>query len=173
MESIAKKIFIVLMLLSCKSTPHLVLKNGKTPIPINESFFKNKNKFNKNLLNQIDTNCFYRELYIEDGWEYLIKFYSNGCVNKFYFEKGKEIKADFFNPEINGLRGVLYMNYDSLVKIDMFCAITPNRFLGIRETQIIVLNDSIIIEKFKGSYIDIKYQKVKVDSSFLKYKANW
>lgn len=146
------------------------LENKRTRVPVNSKEYINKTKFEKSILTSIDTASLYQELLDNSGWGGIYKFYPNGCFNWYYIEGTTIPSADYFNPEINGYRGVYYMDKGK-IKGDLFAPADERRNIGKLTEIFTVSGDTLFVER-KFGYVDI-YIKRKLPPEYFVYKANW
>ena len=167
------------------------LSNGRTKVPAENNYFKNKKYFSVSLLEKIDTAAIYVEAYSyrsskedfspvnneiarrTDGWYSVYKFYSNGCLNSFYFENDHEIKKEDIDPEREGDRGVYYLDDRNNIIIDQFVIVGYGfrPIYGIDKNIIKVKGDTLLI-KNDLTRVNV-YVKRKIPEDWLIYKADW
>ncbi|PAM92703.1 hypothetical protein B4N84_21465 [Flavobacterium sp. IR1] len=172
-----------------------ILDDKLTAVPIDDRIFKNKNFFDRLLLNSIDTTAIYIEdcnfessekdfknvnnkVYrTRDYHNICYVFYSNGCVNlisayrKDYFDV---LEVEDLDPLKTGYRGVFYKK-NNQIQIDLFTITGYNfkREYGINTSIIKIKGDTL----FRKSKFDMKtvtvYLKKKLPKDFLIYKPDW
>ncbi len=118
-------IFITFFTLIGCSIKTIYLKDQSTKVAKNKKVYKNKKKISNDIFSIIDTNAIYEECIFQNGQytplrlvqdeifinnEYysVYKFYPNGNVNHFYFNSKKILFPELFDPEYTGERGVCY-----------------------------------------------------------------
>ena len=186
--------FILGFFISCGAKVN-ILDDKITAVPIDNGIFKNKNLFDKSLLNSIDTTAIYVEdcnfessekdfknennkvYHTRDYHNVCYVFYSNGCVNRIsaygkdYFDI---LKTEDLDPMKTGYRGVFYKK-NNQIQMDLFTIVGYNfkREYGINTSIIKIKGDTL----FRKSKFDMKtvtvYLKKKLPKEFLIYKPDW
>ncbi len=177
---------MILFLVSCEGIKERKLDDGLTKIPNEKSFFdKNyRSKYDIVLLNEIDTNAVYIEsFYIDtEGKRYDLKtnsnsfinglkFYGNGCLNNFIFNKDSLNNLPNLDPAVRGYRGICYKNKkDTLIEI--ISPIDETYNLGKKKYAIKVQSDTLFLvdKKTASKYI---YLKQRLKENTIWYKADW
>jgi hypothetical protein len=169
------------------------LLDDSTKIPADKNYFKNKKYFSVSLLDKIDTAVIYKEDYyyssnkkdftpIDNKKWYstnnrvsIYKFYSNGCINLFFFRNGYEIEKNDLNPEYKGHRGVYYIDNKGNIKIDKFVIVGYGfgPLYDINKSIVKIKGDTLLIKYFSNlTSVDV-YVKQKIPKEWLIYKADW
>jgi hypothetical protein len=169
------------------------LNNGRTKVPANKNYFKNKQYFNESLLKVIDTAAVYEEKYSyrsfekdftsinneksyrTDGWTSIYKFYSNGCVNYFSFKNGYEIEKNDLNPEYNGYRGIYYIDNKGNIKIDEFVIVGYGftTLYGMDAMKVEIRGDTILTKRLHAPTSIRVYTKKELPKEYFQYKSDW
>ncbi|AUP79809.1 hypothetical protein [Flavivirga eckloniae] len=169
-------------LMSCGvSTEHL--KEGIKKIPVDKNYFARKfrNKYNVKIPNEVDSKSVYREVFlIENGKKYesnklrdfsLLRFYENGCVNKFIITKSQDLERIDLNPDDRGYRGVVYTKKDKCL-VSFFVPVSETYRYGLQKKIISVEGDTLFM-KYKNEDFITVYVKDSISNKNLKYIANW
>lgn len=171
----------VVLLNSC--TAQQTLKDGITTVPPNGYVFKNKKKFTKDILQNINENYLYRlkERYYADSnfnkkstasllGAYYLQFYANGCVRGIDY-----LQTD---TNISGYRGIVYLK-NQQIYIDR-AGLSSDRSLKIYTYVLKIEGNKIfLLEKpntlFKPSeYTCMVYERSeKIPEDWKAYKADW
>jgi hypothetical protein len=173
-----------LLLVSCGVKTYK-LENGYTKVPVNPRNYVNIKIFDSNLHGIIDTTCIYEQFntnyntlsrldkHIETSIYGVLRFYSNGCFNRFNLDRGRDqlLTDNNFNPSYCGYRGY-YNKKDAVIRFDMFAPITQMREIGKLSGIINVQGDTIYLVTDKYREVEV-FIKRKVSKELLNYKANW
>lgn len=149
-----------------------LLKDNSTRVPLESMVYKNKVKFNDSLLRWIDTNALYISYSERDNWSSVLKFYPNGFVNYFPFSGHEIPNGDFFHPDNKGYRGVYYIE-DTIIRLDLFAAIDPQRHIGLLTSKLFVSHDTIIEFREVEPRYPTNYIKRELPLDYFQYKVNW
>lgn len=170
-----------LIIISC-GIKTFYLKDKITRVPENSEVYSNRSKFDNSIYFSIDTNVVYEEFNVEynilsrldiDARRSvygIYKFYPNGNFNYFVVRRDEAFVPDILNPEINGFRGVYYMDKGKIMG-DLFAPADELRNIGKLDRIFTVSGDSLFVER-KFGYVDI-YIKRKLPPEYFVYKANW
>ena len=160
------------------------LQNEITKVPFDKSVYKNKAKFNKELLRIVDTTVVYEEFsvkynkltrldnHIENRFYGVYRFYSNGCFNLFYLDRELNESVHDFNPYYSGYRGVYYEEQTS-IKSDLFSIANDWGWTGKLNQTLTFVGDTLYVRDDKPRSNTYKYVKRKVPFAYLNYKADW
>ena len=186
------KIFILFILFISCGIKTRVLENNITQVPVDNVIFKNRIFFDKKLLSKFETSAIYEELYGYDCeinnfkkinniknyqgglFHSFLKFYSNGHVNSFYFEKMDKINCKNINPNYAGDRGVFYLNRNE-IKLDLF-TITGYSFkrnYNIVTSLINIKGDTLFEKHIKNPVYVTVYVKRKLSNEYLIFNPDW
>lgn len=164
---------------SCAQTKRL--ENGTRVLT---KKFKNVDKFNKSILNDISVDYFYKKIdyYMADknfnkirdvgsDVNRSLQFYPNGRVRFF------SLDIENPNPEFAGRRGIIYMKNNS-IKIDtQFSDQDGHISKGTYSVKIVGDNIYLLDNNFlfsQSEYICFVYQKSeKIPEDWKKYKVDW
>jgi hypothetical protein len=181
------QVFILAIIIGCAPIKSKILKDGVTKVPSDPEFFNThyRNKFKVSLANDIDTDAVYIERYYVDNQGKLfeqaktrdgellsiLKFYQNGCVNKFFIKNNDLQNLPLLDPTIMGYRGINFINKDQHM-VDLVVPVNELYTLGIKSLKIKVSGDTIYVDNYKdrGKYIYIKY---KTDETSKRYTPDW
>lgn len=182
-----KKLFIysaILFIVASCAMKTYKLQNGITKVPYDKKVYKNKSRFNKELLKIIDTAAVYEaysekyniltrlDNHPENSFYGVYRFYANGCFNLFYFERDIIQKENDFNPNYRGYRGVYYKEGDE-IKSDLFSIANDWGWTGKLNESLIFKGDTLYVKRDKSRGNIEKYVKRKLPAEYLKYKADW
>lgn len=178
---------MMISVLAC-SPRTFVLKNGITRAPSDRDFFKNKSKFQPDLLAVVDTSVIYEEYIdsyyagttkvpfnnvgrLKEGARFysVIRFYPNGSFSYFTIDGQKDL-APQIDPSYNGWRGVYYKDRNE-IKADMLTQVSGIGTLG-KITEKFSFNGDTLYVHRKGKW-DYKYVKRKVDQKLLLPTSDW
>ena len=170
------------ILLSCNMKTYSLL-DKITDVPINTNVYKNKSKFSASLLKTIDTGVVYEEydrskniLMSLDkctacrGYR-IFRFYSNGCLNMFFFDRNSTLPVNEFDPLYAGYRGVYYSE-DNKIRFDLFAEIDQRQHTGKLSATLTFSGDTMYLKRDDLSYTEI-YIKRKLPPEYFIYQANW
>jgi hypothetical protein len=175
-------IIFMLQLISCNMKTYKLL-NNKTSVPSDINAYKNRSKFDVSLLNIIDTSVVYEEYdrnynilkrtdsHKENSIYAVCRFYSNGCMNKFFIDRKTVLTPNEFDPLYAGKRGIYYKE-NNKIRFDLFAEIDQQRHIG-RLTGALTFNgDTLYIKRDDLSYREI-FIKRTLPPEYFQYKANW
>jgi hypothetical protein len=175
-------LFIIVISFSC-GIRTVLLKDGKTKVPLHSKAYLNKSKFTTSVLNRIDTAALYEEFdkrynilsrldnHIENSFYGAYKFYSNGCVNYFVLDRDSLARENDFNPLYSGYRGVYY-EVNGFIKVDLFAEINGVGSIGKLQESILIKGDTLYVKEFKATSEGI-YIKQKKIAPLVNYRGNW
>ncbi len=175
--------FIMFVFTACIQT--LVLKDGKTRVPLKKTVYRNLKYFDKSALNYIDTNVIYEEyddyrkklkrLIIDQGTPNhysAIKFYSNGRLCLFSISKRNGFDSIALDPSYEGSRGIYYSN-DKVLCYDLFTQIYGDGHFGKISGALAFKMDTLLdIRDFRKDRIRY-FIKRKISPEYLKFKSTW
>ena len=160
------------------------LQNGRTDVPAKTIVYKNKAKFDKSLLNVIDTGVVYEEFnqrynvlqrldsHIETSVYGAYRFYLDGCFNLFSIRRNTPLNPNDFNPEYNGKRGVYYLK-ENTVRYDLFAEINQVGWTGKLTGSFTFSEDTLYVKSdISRRGVEI-YIKRKLPPEYFKHKADW
>jgi hypothetical protein len=162
--------FLFFTFISCSVKTQL-LENNRTKVPKNKDVFSNKKKFNTNLLSVIDVKSVYKEIANQNQYNGIYKFYSNGNLNWFFVEKNLIPSGSFFDPKINGYRGVYYYEKEK-IKVDLFAEINGMGKFGIITKTLRFAGDTMRVINDKSGHTQT-YLKVPLPKEYQEYKTDW
>lgn len=183
------KYTLILLILLMGDSPikFRFLKNGVTRVPSDPEFFdKNySNKYTISLPQGIYTDAVYIEQYyvdfegklfrtgIEREGEIVsaLKFYDNGCINRFSIKNAELNNISELDPEEEGYRGIAFIKKNKSY-IDIVGPINQNYKLGIISYEIKVSGDTLFVNNYRANSKYI-YLKQKISSEQNKYTADW
>ena len=175
---------LVVLTFGCEMKTY-TLQNGRTKVPVDSTVYKNKSKFDKNLLTIIDTGVVYEVYNVESktpvrlDMDYthrfygVYKFYSNGCLNYFTLDRNEPIDTTTFNPNYDGKRGVYYKEGNQ-IRYDLYAESNQQGHIGLLTGTFVFSNDTL----YKYTYSDYLkqpsiYIKRRLPTGYLDYSANW
>lgn len=179
-------LILVLLFISCETIRNKKLEDGISKVPSDEFFFdkKYRDKFEIVLLKKIDTNSVYIEnFYLDSRGELFsskngfnsfingIKFYGNGCVSNFIFNKDSLSNLPKLNPAKIGYRGISYVKRKDTI-IEIIIPIDETYNLGKKQYYLKVYADTLFLEDKKTSSKYI-YLRHKLSDNNTKYKTDW
>jgi hypothetical protein len=177
-------IFLVAGLVSCgmRATS---LGDNSTQIPKNPKAYKNRVKFNAEVLRYIDTSVVYEEIgYLnrlnKDSLIYykqepvphscaFYRFYSNGFINNFLINVDTPWTPKQFDPAYNGYRGIYYMKKGK-IKTELFAPCNQLYQMGKIKFTVLVKGDTLIVGMGKSDWYPGVYVKRKLSPEYLIYK---
>lgn len=182
-------LIVCFVLLSCNMKIYK-LKDKITDVPLEPIVYKNKLKFTTSLFNTIDTGFVYEEYDTDKkipmssdkctscrGYS-IYKFYSNGCLNLFYFDRSSLLPISEFDPLYTGYRGVYYLE-NGKIRFDLFAEIDEWQKTGKITGTLTFSGDTLYVKRDdkKGinaiSYPTRIYIKRKLPPEYFVFKANW
>jgi len=179
---LALYLVVTFVLMSCNMKTY-VLKDKITDVPYKPTVYKNKSKFTTSLINTIDTGVVYEEFDREKnilmssdkctacrGYR-IYKFYPNGCLNMFFFDRNSLLPTVEFDPLYSGYRGVYYTE-NNKIRFDLFAEIDQRQHTGKLSATLTFSGDTMYLKRDDLSYTEI-YIKRKLPPEYFVYKANW
>lgn len=160
------------------------LKNNITKVPFDNKVYKNKIKFDEELLKIVDTGVVYEEFnekykiltrldsHVENRFYGIYRFYLNGCFNLFYVDRNIPQKENDFDPNYRGYRGVYYREKGE-IKSDLFSIVNDWGWTGKLNETFTFVGDTLYVTRYKSPNNPYKYVKRKLPIEYLKYKADW
>jgi|GEM_PF-4145143 len=164
------------------------LKNGYKKVPYDKEFFNKhyRKRYGVVNLKDVDYNAVYIEAYIISAvgdWFNsrqnnntgisIIKFYNNGCVNKFYIDKNRIDNLPLLNPEIRGYRGILYKKNKDIL-MDIVANITGCYILCKYKYKVRIKGDTLFLKSKENSNKDTYvYLRKVLSEKNLNYEADW
>jgi hypothetical protein len=161
------------------------LGNNTTRIPKNTSVYKNRAKFNAEVLRYIDTSVVYEEIgyvdrlnkdslicYRQEGSHLycaFYRFYSNGFMNNFNMNADAPLTPKQFDPAYNGYRGVYYIEKGK-IKTEIFGPVNQLYQTGKLEYTVFVKGDTLTVWMHKSEWYPRVYVKRKLSPEYLNYK---
>ena len=159
------------------------LQNSRTKVPAKAVVFKNRAKFDKTLLNVIDTGVIYEQFnqkynvlqrldtHLETSMYGAYRFYLDGRFNLFFIDRNKPLDPNDLNPDYNGKRGVYYRN-ENKIHYELFAEINQWGWVGKLTGSFTFEGDKLYVKRDKLEEVEI-YVKRKLPREYFKYKANW
>jgi len=183
-------LFVTLLLLaviiSCDS-PKSVLLN-RTKVPLDNKVFNHKQNL-MSISKDIDTLTLYEEFrkstYISgtkkievnlperlntvnsQGMYSAYKFYGNGCINLFFFDKNDSLTKEMLNPKFDGYRGIVFKQDNKLVMM-RYVEVGEMGNFGLAKTYFRISGDTLILDEYPYYFI-----KRKLPKEWFTYKADW
>ncbi len=164
------------------------LANGRSRVPVDNSVYANKLKFDQNLLDIIDTDAIYEEYNtyyktlsrldtnVETVTYGCYRFYPDGCLNFFTLHRNETINTQDFAPSYCGYRGVYYLENEK-IRRDLFAEINQQRDIGKLTATLEFRGDTLFLQSDKTSYnrnLEVRiYIKRKLPEGYLDFKADW
>ena len=162
------------------------LQNGRTKVPAKTIVYKNKAKFDKSLLNDIDTGVVYEKFNkqynvlqrlldspIGTGVYGAYRFYLDGRFNLFFIRSDEPLNPNDFNPEYNGSRGVYYLKGNT-VRYDLFAPSNGLGWIGKSTGNFTFSGDTLYVNDDDISRRGVEiYIKRKLPPEYFKHKADW
>ncbi len=164
------------------------LANGRSRVPADNSVYANKSKFDKSLLDIIDTEAIYEEYdthyktlsrldtNVETATYGCYRFYPDGCLNFFTLNRNEAITALDFDPSYRGYRGVYYLE-NGKIHCDLFAEINQQQDIGKLTATLEFRGDTLLLQSDKtstGRNPQVRiYIKRKLPEGYLKFKADW
>jgi hypothetical protein len=175
-------ITIVLVGEGCIRT--MVLQNGRNKVPVNPGVYKSRVKFDRSLLSIIDTSVVYESFskkfqtverldnHQESNYYSAWRFYPNGNLNLFYFNKFIELGEKNYDPSFCGYRGVYYLQ-DSLIRYDLFGPIDEIRTIG-RLSGTLTFDGEYLYVLEDSRFMDLEvFVKRVLPPECMQFKADW
>lgn len=179
---------LVLLMTACMRV--YLLKDGITQVPIDPDVYENKIKFDKSLLDWIDTEAIYEEFdhqykvlnrldnHIETSIYATYRFYPDGRFNVFILDREMPLDSNTFNPEFNGYRGIYYKE-NGKIRYDYFSSISERGDIGKISGCFKFNGDTLYVKRddIKGINRTIYPVNVYINRQlpldYLDYKADW
>lgn len=173
---------LALSITACMKT--FTLPNGITRVPTKTEIYENQGKFNKSLLDVIDTDVIYESfdkyrniperLETQSGRNVYsaFRFYQDGRLNKFILDSNKPLELNDFNPKLTGYRGVYYSEKGK-IRYDLFAPSNELRWIGKLTGTFTFSGDTLYVRRDETKKeVDI-YIKRELPPGYLDYKAYW
>ena len=187
-------LYVLLIFFFSCSIKTTTLENGLTKVALNKNVYKNISKFEKNLLDMVDTSVVY-ESFTEKNYYGIndsetvnivdrlnfkdsrviyscYKFYDNGKMNLFILNRNDSVLTQkTFDPNYNGYRGIYYRNKNKILG-DLITRVTGYGRIGKSRTEFEFVGDTLFVysEPYKHKSI---YLKRKIQTELLEHKAEW